>query len=196
MNDWRAYDSPAARPVAPTPAMRLCLHMAFRTALIRLATDLGLVLLIALIALWAGNYLFIAVAVVLGVAIGTPGGAAQAYRLRRSLVEPGILRLFGPLRVTEHRRNGISSYTTFYWAELTNGSRVHVDEHQYGALAAVGEQLPDRRPLLRKLLGGQTVHQLPTVVATYSAMGRLLLEVRTPGGEIVARHAGYATDDP
>ena len=156
--------------------------MAFRTALIRLATDLGLVLLIAAIALWAGNYLLIVVAVVLGVAISTPGGAAQAYRLRRSLVAPGIMRQFGPIRVIEHRRNGISSYATFYWAELTNGARVHVDEQQYGALAAAGEQLPDRRPLLRKLLGGQTVHQLPTAVATYSAMGRLLLEVRTPAG--------------
>jgi hypothetical protein len=175
--------------------MRDCLQLAFRTAVIRLATDFGIVLLIAVIALVAGNYLFIAVAVVLGLAIGTPGGAVQAYRLRRSLESPAIMRQFGPLRITEHRRNGISSYTTFFWAQLPGGRRLQLDEPMYTALTETGDRLPDRRPLLRKVLGGQSVYLFPKVVATYSETGRVLLEVRTPAGEPLARHAGYA-DDP
>lgn len=174
--------------------MRACLLLAFRTALIRLITDFGIVLLIAVIALWAGNYLFIGVAVVLGLAIGTPGGAAQAYRLRRSLETPGIMRQFGPIRVTEHHRNGVSSYTTFFWAQLPSGERVHLDELMYRVLATAGERLPNSRPLWRRILSGQTTYQLPKVVATYSAIGRLLLDVRTPAGDTLAQHAGYAAD--
>jgi hypothetical protein len=171
--------------------MRECLRLAFRTALVRLVTDLGIVLLIAVIALWSGNYLFIGVAVVLGLAIGTPGGAVQAYRLRRALIVPSIMRQFGPMRVAEHSRNGVSSYTTFFWAQLPSGARVHIEEPMYRALADAGEREPDARPRWRRLLGGQSISQLPKVVTTYSVTGRLLLDVRTPAGDPLAQHAGY-----
>ena len=189
-----ADDTRVARPVTPTLEMRASLLLAFRTAVIRLVTDFGIVLLIAVIALWAGNYLFIGVAVVLGLMIGTPGGAAQAYRLRRALEAPGIMRQFGPLRVTEHRRNGVSSYTTFFWAQLPGGERVHVDEPMYRALAEAGERLPDGRPRWRRLLGGHHTYQLSKVVVTYSVTGRVLLEVRTPAGDALAQHAGYTAN--
>jgi hypothetical protein len=175
--------------------MRLALQLAFRTALIRLATDLGIVLSIAAVAALAGNYPFIGLAAILGLLIGTPGVAAQSARLRRSLDAPGIVRQFGPISVTEHRRNGVSSFATFHWVELADGRQLHLEEPFYEALAQVGERQLDRRPLWRRLLGGQSVYRLPNVVATYSTTGLLLLEVRTPAGEVLARHAGYAGDD-
>ncbi|MCC7370173.1 MAG: hypothetical protein IT306_17235 [Chloroflexi bacterium] len=190
--DSPADDTLTPRRVPATPAMRACLQAAFRTALIRLATDLGLVLLIAAIALWAGNYSFIAVAVILALLIGTPGILAQTIRVRRSLDAPDILRLLGPIRVVEYRRSGVSAYATVHALELPTGLRLHLDEPVYAALAQVGEHLPDRRPLYRKVLGGRSVAQLPTVVTTYAAAGRVVIEVRTVGGAVLARHPGYA----
>lgn len=174
--------------------MRQALQMAFRRAVIRLATDLGIVLLIALIAALAGNYLFIAVAVVLGLLIGTPNVAAQAARLRRALDTPGVVRQLGPVAVTESRRTGISSYATFHWITLADGARLTLEVPVYGALAQVGERQPDTRSFWRRLLSGQSIYQLPRVVVTYSTTGRQLLEVRTPAGEELARAPGYPAD--
>jgi hypothetical protein len=184
----------APRSVAATRAMRLALQLAFRRAIIRLATDLGIVLLIAVIAALAGNYLFIAVALIFSLLIGTPGVAAQAARLRGSLDAPGAVRQLGPVTVTEHRRNGISSYATFHWVQLMGGTRLALEEPVYRELAQAGERQPDAMPLWRKLLGGQSVYQLPRVVVTYSATGRQLLEVRMPAGEVLARAPGYVPD--
>lgn len=174
--------------------MHAALQQAFRRAVIRLATDLGIILLIAVIAALAGNHLFIAVAVILGLLIGTPGVAAQAARLRRALDAPGVVRQLGPVVVMEHRRNGISSYATSHWASLADGTRLELEEPVYGALAQAGERQPDTRPLWRRLLGGQSVYQLPRVVVTYSTTGRRLLEVRTPSGDELAHAPGYTTE--
>ncbi|MGE3909195.1 MAG: hypothetical protein AB7K36_07585 [Chloroflexota bacterium] len=189
-------DIRVARPVAATPAMRACLQLAFRAALIRLGTDLCLILLITGIAAWAGNYLYITAALVLGLGIGTPGVARTAYRLRRSLDAPTIARLFGPVTVSEYRRNGFSSYAAFHHVQLANGERLDLDERMYAALAAAGDRQPDTRAWYWRLLGGRTTVQLPNVVVTYSQMGRLLLEVRTPAGEVLAHHSGYTASDP
>jgi len=175
--------------------MLVCLQRAFRTAIIRLATDLGIVLLIAAIAFWAGNYLFIAVALLLGLAIGTKTTAVSAYRLRRALDRPQILRQFGPITVTERWwRTGIISRATWRWAQLANGDRLPLDEAMHSELSLAGTLRPEEASRFARLLGGRATHQLPTVVATYTQTGRLLLEVRTPGGEPLAHHPSYDTE--